>query len=158
VTLDEVADLIAAPASELLSTGNYVNRRGILGYFMQVKCGDHWCKVSVSHAERHSDRLSVEELDRIDPTNLRPAVIIPVPSISAALRSSAGRDTPINTYLNAAGIEGIWAEFRFEGNWYMLSVSHIDVPTHASPADLEMIADEFLRQQSHNHGRRRIRW
>jgi hypothetical protein len=58
MTIDEIADLLVSPEAELLPTGNYLNRRGVLGYFMQVKCGAHWCKVSVSHAERNSDRTT----------------------------------------------------------------------------------------------------
>ena len=63
LTLNEVADLIDSRNAELLRWGNYLNRRGIRGYYMQVKCGDHWCKISVSHADRHADRITVNELD-----------------------------------------------------------------------------------------------
>lgn len=52
VTLREAADLILLTEAELLLLGTYVNRRGVRGYFVQIKCGNHWCKVSVSHAER----------------------------------------------------------------------------------------------------------
>ena len=135
-----------------------MNRRGVLGYFMQVKCGDHWCKVSVSHAERHSDRTTARELSEIDPRTLKPAMAIPVLSIADALKSSQGRTAPLATYENSSGIEGIWTEFHLEGNWYMVSVSHIDLPTRISNAELEMVADAFLYQQGSMKRRRRSQW
>ena len=155
LTIDEIADLLVSPEAEILPAGNYVNRRGVLGYFMQVKCGAHWCKVSMSHVERHSDRTTARELNEIDPRTLRPSVVIPVQSIADALRSPQGRTAFLDTYENATGIEGIWTEFQFEGNWYMVSVSHIDLPTRMSNAELEMVADEFLLHQGNLRGRRR---
>lgn len=154
LTSDEIAELLLSAEAEILPAGNYVNRRGILGYFMQVKCGTHWSKVSVSHAERHSDRTTAKELNEIDPRTLRPTVAIPLQSIAEALKSPQGRTAALDTYENASGIEGIWTEFHFEGNWYMVSVSHIDLPARISNAELEMVADEFLRQQSGKHRRR----
>src|ERR1017187_229773 len=74
VTLNEVADLIVSPEAEHLSRGNCLNRRGIRGYYLQLKCGSNWCKISVSHADRHSDRITVVELDEIDPTTLQPSL------------------------------------------------------------------------------------
>ena len=147
MTLNEVADLISSTAAELLMNGNYLNRRGIRGYCAQFKCGHHWCKVSVSHADQHSARISLKEFDDLATTTLLPAVTIPLASIAAALRSSAAEAASIGSYFNDSGIEGIWAEFYFQGNWYMIAVSHIDVPALAAQADLERIADEFLRQQ-----------
>lgn len=99
---------------------------------------------------------TVAELDEIDPNTVRPAVIIPVSSISAALKSPAAERAPISSYFNNAGVEGIWAEFHYCGNWYMVSVSHIDVPAYATPDDLERIADELLWQQGPRKYRRRI--
>jgi hypothetical protein len=154
VTLNEVADLVVSPEAEALSRGNYLNRRGILGYYLQLKCGSNWCKVSVSHADRH--RTTVTELDEIDPNTLQPAVIIPVSSIAAALKSPAAEQAPTSSYLNNAGVEGIWAEFYYQGNWYMVGVSHVDVPAYATPDDLERIADELLWQQGQRKYRRRI--
>src|SRR5260370_41872815 len=98
MTSDEIAELLLSAEGELLPAGNYVNRRGVLGYFMQVKCGAHWCKVSVSHVERHSDRTTAKELNEIDPRTLRPTVIIPVQSIADTLKSSQGRKALVNTY------------------------------------------------------------
>ena len=158
MTIDEIADLLVSPEAELLPTGNYLNRRGVLGYFMQVKCGAHWCKVSVSHAERHSDRTTAKELNEINPQSLKPTVAIPVQSIAEAFRSVAGRKAQLNTYENASGIEGIWTEFHFEGNWYMTSVSHIDLPARMSNSQLEMLTDEFLYQQGAQKKRRQFRW
>ncbi len=147
MTLNEVADLIISPQAETLLRGNYVNKRGVRGYFVQIKCGNHWCKVSVSNADHHSARVTVEELDSIDSAMLEPAVLVPTSSISEALKSHTAQHAPVNTYLNGADIEGIWAEFRHAANWYMVSVSHIDVPTYAKSEELERITDEFLFQQ-----------
>jgi len=144
MTLNEVADLIVSPQAETLLRGNYVNKRGVRGYFVQIKCGSHWCKVSVSNADHHSARVTVEELDSIDSSMLEPAVLVPTSSISDALKSHAAQGTPVNTYLNGVDIEGIWAEFRHTANWYMVRVSHIDVPTYAKSEELERITDEFL--------------
>lgn len=157
MTMDEIADLFVSPEAETLPRGNYLNRRGVLGYFMQVKCGTHWCKVSVSHAECHSDRTTLQELNEINPLTLRPTIVIPDQSIAAAFRSVAGRQARLKTYENASGIEGIWTEFHFEENWYMVSVSHIDLPTRISNSELEILTDEFLYQQGAQNRRRRSR-
>jgi len=155
MTLNEIADLITSPEAECLSRGNYLNRRGIRGYYMRLKCGSNWCKLSVSHADRHSDRINVVELNEIDPTTVQPALVIPVSSISAALKSSAAEQAAIESYFNNAAVEGVWAEFYHGGNWYMVSVSHVDVPAYAKPEELERIADEFLWQQEQPRRRRR---
>jgi hypothetical protein len=34
LTIDEIADLLVSAEAEILPAGNYVNRRGILGYFL----------------------------------------------------------------------------------------------------------------------------
>lgn len=158
MTIDEIADLLLSPEAEFLPAGNYVNRHGVVGYFMQVKCGEHWCKVSVSHVERHFDRTTANELNEIDSRTLKPTVVIPTDAITNALKSSEGRKAPLNTYENASGIEGFWTEFYFEGRWYMVGVSHIDLPARISSAELEMIANEFLAQQGNMKRRRRFRW
>jgi hypothetical protein len=158
MTIDEIAELLVSAEGELLPAGNYVNRRGVLGYFMQVKCGAHWCKVSVSHVERHCDRTTAKELNEIDLKTLKPAVVIPAQSIADALKSSEGRRARLDKYENASGIEGLWTEFYFDGNWYMVSVSHIDLPARISNAELEMVADEFLSQQGNMKNKRRFRW
>ena len=155
MTLNEVADLIVSPEAESLSCGNYLNRRGIRGYYLQLKCGNNWCKISVSHADRHSDRITVVELDEIDLSTLQPALVIPVSSISTALKSSAAEQASIEIYLNNSAVEGVWAEFYHNGNWYMVSVSHVDVPAYAKPEELERIADEFLWQQGQARRKRR---
>lgn len=157
VILNEIADLIVSPKAETLLRGNYANKRGVRGYFVQIKCGNHWCKVSVSNADHHSARMTVEELDAIDSSMLEPAVLVPTSSISGALKSHAAQETPVNTYLNSAEIEGVWAEFRHSANWYMVSVSHIDVPTYAKAEELERITDEFLFQQGFRKLSRRYR-
>jgi len=125
---------------------------------MQIKCGDHWCKISVSHVEFHPKRISIEELDDIIPTTSDLGIAISVQSISTAMKSSFGRKAPIHPYINRAGIEGIWTEFCLGENWYMLSVFHIDIPTQVSAVELEMLADEFLREQGSRHRRGRSRW
>ena len=158
MTLPEVADLIDSPLTEWLCRGNYINRRGIRGYYIQVKCGNYWCKVSVSAADLHADRLTVDELDEIDSTQLAQEVIIPRLSISYAIRTASEQGVSVNQYLNRKGIEGIWADFFLDGNWYMVSVSHIDVPTHPTPAELDRIADEFLRHQGSGRRKRRNDW
>ena len=154
MTLSEVADLIRLPHAEHLCNGNYINRRGIRGYYVQLKCGNHWCKVSISHADRLAARITAAELEAIDLNSLQPAVVIPIDSISSALKSSTAEQTEVHTYANSSAVEGNWAEFYFHGNWYMISVSHVDVPAYASSEELEFIADEFLRQQSGRHRRR----
>lgn len=155
MTLNEIGDLIISQEAEELSHGNYVNRREIRGYYAQVKCGNHWCKISVSHADHHSGRITVAELDTIDPTALLPGVVIPVSCLATALKSQTAEETSIHVYFNSAGIEGIWAEFHYNRNWYMISVSHVNVPAKATPDELERIADEFLRQQGTTYRRRR---
>ncbi len=157
MTLNEVADLILSPQAETLLRGNYVNKRGVRGYFVQIKCGNHWSKVSVSNAEHHSARITVEELEGIDSSMLQPTVLVPNSFISDALKSRAAQDTLVSTYLNSAEVEGIWAEFRYATNWYMVSVSHIDVPIYAKSEELERIADEFLLQQGFRKLSRRNR-
>ena len=157
MTIDEIADLLVSQEAECLPAGNYVNRRGVVGYFMQVKCGNNWCKISVSHVERHLDRTTANELNEIDSRTLRPTVAIPAEAIADALKSPEGRRAPLNTYESASGIEGLWTEFYLEGHWYMISVSHIDLPARISNTELEMIADEFLSQQA-NMKKRRPRW
>jgi hypothetical protein len=147
MTLNEIADLIVSPEAEHLSNGNYLNRRGIRGYYLRLKCGSNWCKISVSHVDRHSDRITVLELDEIDSSTLQPALVIPVSSISAALNSPHARQAAIESYFNNAAVQGLWAEFYDNGNWYMVSVSHVDVPPSARSEELERIADEFLWQQ-----------
>jgi hypothetical protein len=49
-----------------------------IGYYVQLKCGNHWCKVSISHADRHSARITAEELEAIDHNALQPSVVIPI--------------------------------------------------------------------------------
>jgi hypothetical protein len=151
MTLNEVADLIISPEAERLACGNYTNRRGVRGYYLQVKCGNQWCKVSVSHAERHSDRITAEELHEIDRSTLQ-AIVIPTDSISLALRSRAAEAASLIKYENSTAVEGMWAEFCHNGHWYMISVSSIDTQVRARPEELETAADEFLWQQG--HGRR----
>lgn len=156
MTLSEVADLLISPESEFLAHGNYVNRRGIRGYYVQVKSGNHWCKVSISHADRNANRITAEELEDIRHNTLQSAVMIPLSSISFALRSCPAEQAPINVYTNSSSVEGNWAEFYFEGCWYMITISHVDVPAYASSEELEMIADDLLRQQV--SGRKRRAW
>jgi hypothetical protein len=151
MTLNEVADLITSPEAERLACGNYMNKRGVRGYYLQVKCGDQWCKVSVSHADRHSNRITADELHEIDQSKLQPSVVIPTDSISTALKSAAAERASIQKYTNSSAVEGIWAEFYHNGHWYMISVSRIDSPVGARQ-ELDTIADEFLWQQG--HGRR----
>jgi hypothetical protein len=153
MTLNEAADLLESSHVHCLSAGNYLNRRGVRGYYVQLKCGSNWCKVSVSNADRHSSRIIVLELDEICLNTRQPELIIPLSSISAALRSAAAEQAPINNYFNNRSVPGIWSEFFHNGNWYMVSVSHIALPTNATHAELEWITDEFLRQQDHTRRR-----
>ena len=118
-----------------------------VGYYVQLKCGNHWCKVSISHADRHAARITAEELEAIDRNALQPSLIIPITSICSAMKSAPGEQAEVHIYTNSSGVEGHWAEFYFQGSWYMISVSHVDIPAFASPEELEMMADEFLRQQ-----------
>jgi hypothetical protein len=158
MTIGEIADLLLSAEAEFLPSGNYVNRRGVLGYFMQIKSGRNWCKVSVSHVERHSDRTTAKELNEIDPRTLKVVVGIPVEAIANALKSSEGKKAHLHVYENASGIEGLWTEFCVEENWYMVSVSHVDLPAFISNSELEMVADEFLSQQGNMKKRRRFGW
>ena len=91
MTLSEVADLIISPEAEFLMRGNYVNRRGVRGYFVQIKCGNHWCKVSVSDADYHSGRITVGELDALNGSMLQTAVVIPARSLYWAFKSAQCR-------------------------------------------------------------------
>lgn len=147
MTLNEIADLICSPAAQLLMNGNYLNRRGVRGDFAQFKCGNHWCSVSVSHADQHSARISLQELDDLAVTALSPTVTIPLGSIVAALKSSEAEAAPVGSYFGSLGVEGNWAEFCFRGNWNMVAVSHVDESALGAGADLERTADELLRQQ-----------
>jgi hypothetical protein len=158
ITLHEIADLLVSHEAEQLCCGNYLNRRGVRGYYLQVKCGNHWCKVSVSHVERHSARLTVEELDGLNPEMLSAVMVaIPTTSISSALRSGEAEQAPIERYVNSSAVEGIWSEFYRDGNWYMVSLSQVEVPAYASRNELERIADDFLSQQVGRMGHRRRR-
>jgi hypothetical protein len=81
---------------------------------------------------------------------------IPIGSVSSAIRSAAAKDVPVNRYASSSDVEGLWAEFHHSGNWHMISVSHIDVPVHAAPDQLDKIADELFWQQGQNRKKRRI--
>src|ERR1700675_4978821 len=116
LTLNEVADLLISPEAEQLCQGNYTNRRNIRGYYVQLKCGNHWCKVSISHADKHSARITAEELEAIDHNTLQRSVVIPIDSISSALKSSSGEQAEMHSYTNSSGVEGNWAEFYSQGN------------------------------------------
>jgi len=156
VTLNEVGDLIISPDAEFLLRGNYVNRRGVRGYFVQVKSGSNWCRISVSNADRHSHRTAVAELDTLNGTMIESGVVIPNDSLSDAFKSSVASNASVNRYLNDAGVAGIWAEFYYRNNWYMVSVSHIDIPLHATPEGLDRLAEEFLSQQGVTRRKRRF--
>jgi len=47
-TRKAVARALVSPLAELYESGNYVNRRGTLGYWATVKSGDRWYMLSVS--------------------------------------------------------------------------------------------------------------
>jgi len=113
--------------------------------------------VSVSHVDHHSSRLTIAELEAIDPTSLKPSVTIPISAIASVLRTASAKEIPLRRYLSSSGVEGLWTEFPQNGSWYMISVSHIDVPTRASAEDLERIADEFLKQQANMKKKRNLR-
>jgi hypothetical protein len=154
VTLKEVADLIESIDAKPLLWGNYLNRRKMRGYYFQTQCGNHWCKVSISHADFHSERITIADLDEITPEMIDKIsaptpnkVLIPTHSIVNALRSTAAEETSLNKYLNNSAVEGMWAEFHYANSWYMVSVSHIDLPSNPKPGELDRIADEFLWQQ-----------
>lgn len=157
MTLSEVADLIISTEAEVLARGNYVNRRGVRGYFVQLKCANHWCKVSVSNADHHSGRITIEELDKLNAGLLQKSTVIPARCLWRACNSVAATDAAIHSYQNSAGVDGIWAEFQHDGNWYMVSVSHIDIPACATPDELDRLASEFLDQQGPKRPKRQIR-
>jgi hypothetical protein len=153
VTLSEIADLITSQHAEELARGNYYNRRSVRGYYVQLKCADHWCKISISNVDRHEARTRVRELDDLDPSTLTPTVAVPLDSIAAAIRLSS--DTAVlSLYENTAMVPGVWADFRYGNNWYMISVSHVDVPARATPTQIDKITDEFLRQLGYGRGMR----
>lgn len=160
MTLKEVADLIESLDATPLVWGNYFNRRNVRGYYLQTKCGFHWCKISVSHADHHSNRITIDELDAINTEMLDGKLVIPTHSIVSALRSTSAEEIQVNKYLNSTYVEGIWAEFHHAHSWYMVSVSHIDMPLKAKPEDLDRLADEFLWQQEGRKKlpKRRFRW
>ena len=64
---------------------------------------------------RHAARIRVDELDSINAAMLQPALVITTSSISGALKSRAAEETTVNTYLNSAAVEGVWADFLHEG-------------------------------------------
>lgn len=37
MTLNEIADLIISPEAEHVASGNYLNRRGVRGYYLQLR-------------------------------------------------------------------------------------------------------------------------
>jgi hypothetical protein len=156
VTLSEVADLIISTEAEFLVRGNYVNRRGVRGYFVQLKCANHWCKVSVSNAEHHSGRITIDELNELNGDTLIASAVIPARSLWRAFTSAIASNAVIHPYQNSGGVDGIWAEFHHDGSWYMVSVSHIDVPVNATHEELDRLADEFLLQQGRKRERRKF--
>jgi hypothetical protein len=113
--------------------------------------------VSVSNVDHHSNRLTIAELDAIDPSSLEPSVTIPISAIASVLKIASTKELLLRKYMSSSGVEGLWTEFPQNGSWYMISVSHIDVPTRASAEDLERIADEFLKQQANMKKRRNLR-
>jgi uncharacterized protein (DUF1015 family) len=86
---------------------------------------------------------------------LKPEVGILPKDVADALKSFTGQHASLHSYENASGIQGKWTEFYMDGNWYMISISHVDVPTHISQAELEMLSDNFLSQQANINKRRR---
>jgi hypothetical protein len=146
MTLSEVADLITSQRTVELAHGNYYNRRFVRGYYVQLKCADHWCKISISNVDQLIARISVRELDAVDPSALTLDEIIPLNSIATAVKW-ASDSTNLQPYNNSSMVPGVWTEFRYGNNWYMISVSHVDVPLRATPAQKDRIADEFLEQQ-----------
>lgn len=47
-TPKEIAQALCSPLRELHDSGNYRNRKGTIGYWATVKCGEHWYMVSCS--------------------------------------------------------------------------------------------------------------
>lgn len=111
----------------------------------------------MSHADRHSARITVDELQNIHPgTLIAAAVAIPRDAISAALKSPEAELASIEKYMNNSAVEGIWSEFHHGGNWYMISLSQVEVPARPTRSELERMTDEFLSQQA--RGTRRPAW
>jgi len=158
MTLKEIGGLILRPEVECLFSGNYTNRRGIRGYYVQLASTNIWCRVSVSHADRHSDRISVSELEAAHTAVRQTGVFIPTRSIAKALESEEAQGTPIRTYFNSAGIRGMWAEFYYEGNWYMLNISQVDAKEYLRQNHWkkDRITNEFLREQGKKYRRRSL--
>ena len=81
---------------------------------------------------------------------------IPARSLWRAFNSTDASNAAIHPYENRAGIAGIWAEFHHDENWYMVGVSHIDVPVKATPEELDKLAGIFLDQQARKRWGRRF--
>ena len=147
MTISELADFLTLEP-EILFDGNYRNRRGIVGYFVQLKCDDHWVRVSVSNVASVHGGMSVAEMDVLTKADLiaQKPFIVKVRTIGMALRQIGVRGCEWKPYENSMFVPGVWLEQEFGGHWYMVSVSRVEGLDRASPERIDEGADEFLRR------------
>ncbi len=147
MTISELADFLSLEPATLFH-GNYRNRRGLIGYFVQLQCGEHWVKVSVSNASSGNGGISRDELGAMTKDDLIAETPFPVSlrTIAAAIRHIASRGTEWKPYENAVYVPGVWLEERLTEHWYMVSVSRVEGLNDIPPERLDEPADEFLRR------------
>lgn len=166
MTIDELADFLAAEPGVLLN-GNYRNKRGHIGYFVQLQCGDHWVKVSVSNVVSTQMGISPEKLDAMSKEDLisEKPFIVPLRWIARAIHRIGLRGAEWKSYDNASFVPGVWLEERVGEHWYMVSISRVEGLESVKREQLDEPADEFLRRMgAFNEGvrpvtrRQRSRW
>jgi len=147
MTISELADFLATDPVALLN-GNYRNRRGHIGYFVQLKCGDHSVKVSVSNVASIISGISPENLDAMTKEDLisEAPFIVPLQRIAKAIHYIGDRGVEWKRYRNANFVPGVWLEEKAGEHWYMVSVSHVEGLESVPQEHMDEPADEFLRR------------
>ncbi len=147
MTISELADfLITEP--QILWDGNYRNKRGAIGYFVLLQCGEQWVRVSVSNAGSENGGFSREELDCMRKEDLISERPFPVElvQIAHALVHIALNGAEWRVYQNAVFVPGVWLEEEFVNHWYMVSVSRVEGLDDVPIERLDESADEFIRR------------
>ncbi len=147
MTINELADFLAIEPA-ILFDGNYRNKWGHIGYFVQLQCGEHWVKASVSNVASTHGGISRQELDAMTKEDLladKPFTIS-LRTIADTVRRVGLRGTEWKAYQNAVFVPGVWLEEKAGEHWYMVSVSRIEGLESVPPERMDEPADEFLRR------------
>jgi hypothetical protein len=147
MTINKLADFLdLGPA--ILFDGNYRNKRNRIGYYVQLQCGEHWIKVSVSNVSSLNGGISSAELSAMTQDKLvhEAPASVPLKNIATAIRHIGSRGTGWKSYENAVFVPGVWLEDKVGEHWYMVWVSHVDALDKIAPEKVDSSTDEFLRR------------